>query len=214
MAVIKLKRSSTSGAVPTTGQLQDGELAVNLVDGRLFGRGNNGSPFIFEIGGANTVSIFADAWKPVDGAAPVDSFEFNDLVLLFTQSLQQSCLVYFKVPSSYLAGKQITAKLGFYSPSASNNFKFKLDSYLVRKNQDAIDSTANLNTSNSADITNTVAKQFREVAFVLTDSTGKINGVSVSPGDLIKLVLTRVAPTGTEDTADIRFVAGSTEIQF
>ena len=33
---IQIKRSSTAGAVPTVGQLAQGELAVNLVDKKLF----------------------------------------------------------------------------------------------------------------------------------------------------------------------------------
>ena len=35
-SVIKLKRSSTSGSVPTTGDLQTGEVAVNLFDRKLY----------------------------------------------------------------------------------------------------------------------------------------------------------------------------------
>lgn len=47
----KLKRSSVSGKVPTTGDLQLGELALNTFDGRLFTLRNNGTASVVEIGG-------------------------------------------------------------------------------------------------------------------------------------------------------------------
>ena len=31
---------------------------------------------------------------------------------------------------------------------------------------------------------------------------------------VIKLKLTRIAPSGTEDTSDVRLIAGSTEVKF
>ena len=34
--VIKLKRSSATGAVPTTGNLELGELAMNTYEGKIF----------------------------------------------------------------------------------------------------------------------------------------------------------------------------------
>jgi hypothetical protein len=44
--VIKLKRSSTAKAVPTTGNLELGELAMNTADGKLFFEKNDGSATI------------------------------------------------------------------------------------------------------------------------------------------------------------------------
>lgn len=60
---IKLKRSSTTGDTPTTGQMELGEIAVNTFDGKLFIRGNNGSDFVNEIssitqgGGSNADTL-------------------------------------------------------------------------------------------------------------------------------------------------------------
>jgi hypothetical protein len=48
---IKLKRSATQGKVPTTAQLQLGELALNTYDGKLYMKKNDGSDAIVEIGG-------------------------------------------------------------------------------------------------------------------------------------------------------------------
>ena len=48
---ILIKRSTTPGAVPTTGDLSTGELAINTADKRLF---TNNSGTIVEIGTAPT----------------------------------------------------------------------------------------------------------------------------------------------------------------
>lgn len=48
MSVIQLKRSVTGGAAPTAGDLVAGELAVNLVDSKIFHKSNSGA--IVELG--------------------------------------------------------------------------------------------------------------------------------------------------------------------
>jgi hypothetical protein len=49
--VVQLKRSETSGAVPTVSDIAVGELAVNLADGVLYSKKTDGS--IIEVGGYN-----------------------------------------------------------------------------------------------------------------------------------------------------------------
>lgn len=57
---IKIKRSAVSGKVPTTGDLQLGELAVNTFDGKLYTKKDNGTVTIVEIGAsAAGVSSFS-----------------------------------------------------------------------------------------------------------------------------------------------------------
>jgi len=46
----KLKRSAVQGRVPTTGDLQLGELALNTFDGKLYTKKDNGTASIVEIG--------------------------------------------------------------------------------------------------------------------------------------------------------------------
>ena len=58
--VVQIKRSETSGAEPTAGDLEVGELAVNLVDKKLFSKDSSGT--IVSIGGVE-----------VDGGAGVTS---------------------------------------------------------------------------------------------------------------------------------------------
>jgi len=43
---VKLKRSSAAGKVPTTSNLELGELAMNTVDGKVYFEKNDGSPSV------------------------------------------------------------------------------------------------------------------------------------------------------------------------
>ena len=47
--IIKLRRSSTQGAAPTTSQLNLGEIAINTYDGKLYFEKNDGSETIQSI---------------------------------------------------------------------------------------------------------------------------------------------------------------------
>ena len=58
--MIKLKRSATSGATPTTSQLELGEVAINTYDGKMYIKKNDGSDSIVEIGGDATSSSGLD----------------------------------------------------------------------------------------------------------------------------------------------------------
>lgn len=154
------------------------------------------------------------SWRGVSGLNPIESFEYDESVHIFESGALQALTMWLKVPSWYKPGKQITLKASHYSPGSTNNFKFQTTAYLVRKNTDAITSTTNLRTSTNGDVLNTLSNQLREVSYDLTDSTGKINSVSVSPGDLIKVVIQRIAPSGTADNNEVRMISGSTEVTF
>jgi hypothetical protein len=79
---IKLRRSATSGAIPTASQLALGELAMNTFDGKLFIKTDqSGTVAVAEIGagGGSTVTIASTPpgspnvgdiyWDDVDGSA-------------------------------------------------------------------------------------------------------------------------------------------------
>jgi len=156
-------------------------------------------------GGAN--------WYP-GALAPVEDTENGELVWVFSESDSgsQTLTLFVRVPNGFVAGRQISMYLGAYSPSSSNAFKLKTTTTLVRKNNDAISSVANQYASTNAALTNTVANQYREVLLDLTNATGQINGFAVSPGDLLKVELSRDA--ADTDTADIRMMPSSTEVKF
>ena len=60
---IKIRRSATQGAVPTTSQLSLGELAINTYDGKLFLKKDDGTESIVEVsgsGGASDIGSLTD----------------------------------------------------------------------------------------------------------------------------------------------------------
>lgn len=151
-------------------------------------------------------------WHP-NPVSPTEDTENGELVWIFAQSDAgvQKLSLFVKVPQSYLTGRQILMYLGQYSPSASNTQLLTTTASLVRKNLDAIGSTANQRVSTNTALTNTVANQYRQSILDLTSATGTINGFSVSPGDVIRVDLVRGTDT---DTADIRLVPSATELKF
>lgn len=59
---IKLRRSATPSAVPTTTQIELGEMAINTYDGKLFIKKDNGIESIVEIGASGAATT-----KSLDG---------------------------------------------------------------------------------------------------------------------------------------------------
>jgi hypothetical protein len=84
--LIKIKRSAVPGKVPTTGDLQLGELALNTYDGKLYSKKNDGSgDSVFLIGSQLSSSLTfnstgsGDASGTVfDGASP-KTISFNTI---------------------------------------------------------------------------------------------------------------------------------------
>lgn len=178
-------------------QLVGGILDVNWI---VVGGGGGGGG-----GGAN--------WQPALGSGPVESYEFAEKVWLYSQDIFQNLELWVKIPTSYSAGGPLILKGSFYSPSTSNVFAFSATGTLIRRNTDAINSTANSNIVTSADVTNTVARQLREITFTIS-AAGLINSVAITAGDIVRVVLQRATPVGTDDTQDIRFIPSATEVLF
>ena len=57
---LKMKRSAVAGKVPTTGQLDLGELAVNTHDGKLYLKRDNGSQSIQRLANSGQDEDFED----------------------------------------------------------------------------------------------------------------------------------------------------------
>ena len=77
---IKLKRSATSGATPTTSQLELGEVAINTYDGKMYIKKNvGGTESIVEIGGgtggSSTLSGLSDV--TISSAAADQLLQYN-----------------------------------------------------------------------------------------------------------------------------------------
>ena len=75
---IKLRRSSTAGAVPTTAQLALGEVAINTADGKLFIKKNDGTESIVEIGATGaTVASSPVKFDDISGSFNGSNTTFN-----------------------------------------------------------------------------------------------------------------------------------------
>lgn len=61
---VKLKRSAVASAVPTTAQLELGEVAINTFDGKLFIKKNNGTESVVEIGAGGGSSVTVSETAP------------------------------------------------------------------------------------------------------------------------------------------------------
>ena len=69
--VIKPKRSTVPSSIPTAGNLEVGELAINIPDGKLYTKNTDGT--IKELGGAGSVTL--------QGATNAGNVTTNNLVL-------------------------------------------------------------------------------------------------------------------------------------
>ena len=157
-------------------------------------------------GGAN--------WEPVVGASPIDQLENNEKVWLFSQGNSQSLSLFIRLPTGFVSGAPLGMKLSHYSPGSSNNYKFQAVATLVRSGTDAISSTANQYTSTNGDQSMSSANLLQSVVYDLSSPAGLINGIAPSAGDLVLVTLTRVSPSGTEDSNDVRMIPSATEVTF
>lgn len=148
-----------------------------------------------------------------DTNAPTTTVENHNRVYLFQSALGQTLYALIKVPTSYVAGTQIKMKTDFYSPDSSGNVLVQSVATLIRQGTDAMSSTTNQRTSTNSAVTlgaGTVNIP-QGVTLDLTDGTGKINSVSVSPGDFILVALTRGTDTAT---SDVRVPVYGVEVTF
>jgi hypothetical protein len=83
---IKIRRSAVPSAVPTTGQIALGELAVNTFDGKLFLKKNNGTESIVEIGagGSGSGTGFTSSIDPPVSPVEGDEWFDEDAGILYT----------------------------------------------------------------------------------------------------------------------------------
>lgn len=153
-------------------------------------------------------------WTQVAGAAPIEDLEFNNNVYFFSQGASQEIATYIKVPQSYELGTPIKMHVSAYSPNDTDEWRIQTTSTLLRNGIDAINNSLNQKISDSGDVVNTLAYVYRELSLDISDSAGKINNVAISAGDLIKVELTRIAPSGTEDIEELRVIGSSTEVTF
>lgn len=76
--IIKPKRSEVAASVPTAGQLEIGEIAINLTDGKIYSKKIDGT--IKELGGAGATTLQA---VTNSGATTTNNITLNGSNLVF-----------------------------------------------------------------------------------------------------------------------------------
>lgn len=200
---------------PLAGNINIGQVAVQRNAGdTAFENIIQDNMVQFSVGGGTSGGGGGGAGAEWAGDA-LEFEEFNQKVWSFTSEFDQTLTVFIKVPEDILITGLVNMLAHFYSPSAADEWRFQLTTTLLKEGVDPIDDTTNQNVNATTDFVNAVAKQIRKVKLNLTDSAGKINSITVESGDLLKLELVRIAiVSGVEDSEEIRFVPGSTEMGF
>jgi hypothetical protein len=144
-------------------------------------------------GGANSL-----VWYEDEEAPPLNTINRMQ-VYSFAYASGHALYAEYTVPDSYIIGNPIVYKGKMYSANSSNTFLLQTTATLIRNNTDVVTSTTNQRTSTNSAITASGANQDKtqQVDFDITDGTGNINGVSVSPGDTILIKLFRGSDTAT-----------------
>lgn len=153
-------------------------------------------------------------WSAEAGSAPLTDIDSAIGYYIFEQGITQKLTAIIKVPASYTPGTQITMLNYVFKDGVSNNYAMQTVTTLIRPSLDAIDSTLNQVSNTTSDLQAATPKLLTEFTTSLTTGIGEINGQAVGPGDLLKVELSRVVPSGTDTTDDIKFIPDSTEVSF
>lgn len=202
-----------TGTTYYTGSLamSAGQIYVSQVDNNTNNALSNRSFWIPFSGGSPTSGSGALFWLQ-DVSSAVYQTNNSRPTFLFGAGLGQQLFADLKVPLSYVAGQPISMNLPFYSAGTSGTALLQTISTLIRMGTDLITSTTNQHTSTNTAVTMSGATQNKpqQVVFDITDSSGKINGVTVSPGDLITIELTRGTDSCTNDLIVLPYASQET----
>lgn len=149
-------------------------------------------------GGGGSLIWIEDA----DGLSPIRDTSSNFAIRLFEAGRTQYMYTSIRVPTSYTAGNQINLKVPYSSPDTSGTVQETCLATLIRTGTDAVTSTTNQRTStNGTDnlATGALANKAKTQTCDITTSTGTINSVAVSAGDIILVRLTRGTDTATSN---------------
>lgn len=201
-------------ANPTANSLLvgNGSSAVSLIAPGTSGNVliSNGTSWASTANPATPIMIVSRWFEDGNSAVPIN--ENNTQVFSWTAGNGQVIFATITIPFTYSSGVQITLRTKFYSPTyVSGNDLMQTVSTLNRTGTDAITSTTNQRTSTNTAVTPAGANIPYLVSFDLTDSTGKINGVTVSAGDTIIVQLTRGTDT---DVGEIHGLTLASEILY
>ncbi len=144
-------------------------------------------------------------WHPFEGNSAQEKFILGGKSWAFETGAQQRIQCIFQVPNSYILGSQLILRLGTSSSSSSGKYKFEVTTTLVKENTDSIFVNTNTLVS-SIETTINVANSVKYQLFSITDASGKINSMSVSKNDILKIVVKRINASSSEDVSDVHLI--------
>lgn len=142
---------------------------------------------------------------------PTRDIENNMSVLLFADALTQQISMLVKVPTWWVAGRQLSLKLNTYSPGSSGTNLISATTTLLEPGSSAASSTSNQHSSTNSAVSLASANRIESHSIDLTDGNGQINSTAVAAGDLLLVVLSRDTATDS-DTSDVRLIEDSIEV--
>lgn len=136
-----------------------------------------------------------------DANSPTPIVENAMQVYAFQSALAQALYALIRVPNGYVAGSPIKLRSVWYGPDSSGTALINAVATLIRPGTDLITSTTNQRTTTNAAVTQSAgtANKPQDLVLDISSSTGQINAVSVSAGDLIQVKLRRDTDTGASD---------------
>lgn len=156
-------------------------------------------------------SGFSPTWiENVNSPIFVNSDLLGSPMYVFEDGSSSTLYTIFKVPNSYLTGTQIFLKGQLYLATASGTCLLSSQCVLIRPGTDTLTSVTNLYNSTNAAIT-PVSNKPASFSCDLTSSSGQINSINVSAGDVLKVFLFRGTDT---ETASINLLSLSCEVTF
>lgn len=138
------------------------------------------------------------------------------------QASGQYALAHLIVGESYVAGQQITLEKGsYYTSATSGNVYLRAQAALIQPGTTAIESdfsnyTNIRTTTNTEDTADGTTNELQTLAALdITDSSGEINSVAVSPGDHLFIRIYRdTANESSSAAADLKLVRTPFEVKY
>jgi len=187
---IQLRRSAVAGRVPTTAQLDLGEIGINTHDGKVYIKKDDGSASIVEVGGGLADLEQEIEELPSNSSAP---FVFDDLTTA-------ASLPHGEIRANNSNWSSSTILYVSTHSSAGKNIKHQAEQYLERG---AVVFMQNMSSTDGSDyLKGTVASTFigtNEITIYLVSGSVSTNGDTPDAEDKIAF---GVIPTGNSYTLE------------
>lgn len=154
------------------------------------------------------------ALKFIEGNnSPFPTFENEIEVYEYEPGLGQILYLSLRVPTTYAPGSPIRLNILWTCESTSGDALINAVATLIRSEVDEITSTTNQRTTTNSAITLSAANDLepQKVTLDISDSSGEINSVAISAGDLIKVKIQESSSTVADN---IKLIADASEVTF